>query len=126
MKLFTALFLIPFLVITASNSDEKKLAESKKQFEVKVVATLCAYTIVEVQTPKFQELGTEWEKYKYVFKVANYCDLPADLKEGDILSCRLIEKPVVEQCPSCRAFLETPSLSRNIKVLKLVRKKNKG
>jgi hypothetical protein len=125
MKLFTALFLIPFLVITASDGCEKKLAESKQQFEVKVVATLCAYTVVEVQTPEFQQLGTDWEQYKHVFKVGNHCDLPADLKEGDLLKCYIIEKPIVEQCASCRAFLETPSLSRNIKVVKLIRNEAK-
>jgi hypothetical protein len=117
MKLFTTLFLIPFLVITSSNGCEKKLAESKQQFEVKVIATLCTYTIVEVQTPEFHQLGTEWEQYKHVFTVGNPCDLPAGLKEGDIFKCYLLENPIIGQCASCRAFMETPSLSRNIKVV---------
>jgi hypothetical protein len=117
MKLLSALLFIPFLATTFSEGCEKKLAASKQEFEVKVVATLCAYTIVEVQTPQLQQLGIDWEQYKHVFKVGNPCDLPADLKVGDVLKCYLIEKPIVEQCVFCRAFLETPSLSRNIKVV---------
>ncbi len=125
MKLLSTLFFIPFLAITLSDGCEKKLVESKQQFEVKVVATLCAFTVVEVQTHEFQQLGTDWEQYKHVFKVGNYCDLPADLKEGDLLKCYIIEKPIIDQCASCRAFMETPSLSRNIKVEKLIRKEDK-
>jgi hypothetical protein len=117
MKLIFSLFLLPFLVITSFDGCEKKLVESKQQFEVKVIATLCSYTIVEVQTPEFQQLGTAWEQYKHVFRVGNPCDLPVGIKEGDILKCYLLEKPIIDQCPTCRAFLETPSLSRSIKVV---------
>jgi hypothetical protein len=116
MKLFFTLLVLPFLVAGTFEGCEKEPLAFENEFNVKVVASFCAYTILEIQDPEYSELGMDWKEYQHVFTVANPCDLPEDMQIGMAYKCQIIEKPIDEDCIQCAGFMETPAVSRNIKL----------
>ena len=116
MKLLTILLLLPVLLTGSYQGCDKEQLISEQEFEVKVVASFCAFTIVEIKDPLFYELGTDWKEYKNVFTVANPCDLPESLQIGATYRCRIIQKAEKDGCIQCEGFMETPSLSRLVKL----------
>lgn len=87
-------------------------------FKAKLVATLCGQHIVQIEDSKFYKLGTNWKEYQHVFAVANHCDFAkAGLKAGDTFICTIVQKAEKENCIMCEAYMETPELKRNVKVI---------
>jgi hypothetical protein len=111
---------LSFVLFSSCNKEKR----AKNVFKVKLVASLCAFNIVEIQDKSFYNLGMSWKdsggkEYKNVFAVANFCDFgKSELKVNDVFYCRIIERPLNEDCGVCKAFMETPPLNRNIEVVK--------
>lgn len=118
MKFLFPLIAIPFFLSVPYEGCKKSAHNHPEELQVKVVAAFCAFVIVEVQGPDAQQWGMDWESYKNVFTVGNYCDLPSGFKVGDVFSCKLIEKPEKTNCMMCMGYMQTPPLIRNIQVLK--------
>lgn len=97
-------------------NSSKKLSGT---FKAKLVATLCGQHIIQIEDASFYKLGINWKDYKNVFAVANHCDFEkAGLKAGDTFTCIIVEKAEEENCIVCEAYMETPELKRNVKVIK--------
>lgn len=98
-------------------------AEKNGVFKAKLVASFCAFNIVEIQDKDYYDLGMNWTApngtvYKNVFTVNNHCDFGAsNVKVNDVFNCRVIAKPVEETCGVCFGYMETPPLNRNIEVV---------
>lgn len=110
------LFAILFVSIASLQcSSSKKLVGP---FKAKLVASLCGQHILQIEDDQHYESGMDWKEYKHVFTVANHCDFAkAGLKVGDIFNCVIVEKPTEENCMACQAFMETPELKHNVKVV---------
>ncbi|HEX4958168.1 MAG TPA: hypothetical protein VFV46_08315 [Lacibacter sp.] len=107
------------LLISSCNKEEK----TDGVFKAKLVASFCAYNIVEIQDKSFYGLGMNWKasngtEYKNVFAIANFCDFAKHgLKVNDVFNCRVIERPLAESCAVCMGYMETPPLNRNIELV---------
>ena len=123
-RLFLPLLLF-FFAFTSFDGCKKSALDTKPvkkdstyaEFKIKIVAQFCAYTIVEIQDEEYYSLGMDWEQYKHVFTVENPCDLPAALKVGDVVGCRIIPQPINTSCVVCMGFMETPPLKSSILVI---------
>jgi len=114
-QLLIPITLIFFSLFLFQCNSSKKLSGP---FKAKLVATLCGQHIVQVEDVAFYKLGTDWKEYKHVFTVANHCDfVKAGLKAGDMFTCAIIEKAEEENCIVCEAYMETPELKRNVRVV---------
>lgn len=116
--------LIIVAAVTVLISSCEKQEKTEGVFKVKLVASFCAYNIVEIQDKSFYGLGMNWKApngtaYKNVFAIANFCDFAKHgLKANDVFNCRVIERPLAESCAVCMGYMETPPLNRNIEVVK--------
>jgi hypothetical protein len=101
-----------------------KEEQKEAVFKAKLLASFCAFNIVEIQDKNYFDLGMTWTApngtvYKNVFGVNNFCDFTKNnVKVNDVFSCRVIEKPITESCAVCFGYMETPPLNRNIEVVK--------
>jgi len=114
MKIFLTSLLIPFLLSGSFQGCQKETLASDNEFQVRVVASFCAYTILEIQDPEYSELGMDWKQFKNVFTVANPCDLPEGMQVDMSYKCRVIEKPIIGNCIQCTGFMETPPLVMDV------------
>lgn len=116
------LSLVCLLALSFSSCSKEEKAEGV--FKAKLIASFCAYNIVEIQDKSFYGLGMSWKapngtEYKNVFAIANFCDFAKHgLKANDFFNCRVIERPLAESCAVCMGYMETPPLNRNIEVVK--------
>lgn len=116
------LFVTSFSIVFFSSCSKEEKAEGV--FKAKLLASFCAFNIVEIQDKSFYNLGMSWKdsggkEYKNVFAVANFCDFGKNgLKVNDVFYCRIIDRPLSESCAVCMGFMETPPLNRNIEVVK--------
>jgi hypothetical protein len=110
-------------VVVLFVSSCNKAAKTEGVFKARLVASFCAYNIVEIQDESYYGSGMNWKdaggkEYKNVFAVSNFCDFAKNgLKVNDVFYCRIIERPLNEGCAVCMGFMETPPLSRNIEVV---------
>jgi hypothetical protein len=115
-------FLLVLVVATLFSACSKD-KNPKGVFRAKLVASFCAYNIVEIQDKKYYDLGMEWTApngtvNKNVFTVYNHCDFGKEgMKVNDVFTCRIIERPVSESCAVCFGYMDTPPLNRNIEVV---------
>jgi hypothetical protein len=122
MKAFQLLIAV-FTVIIVTGCTKEKNKEGV--FKAKLVASFCAYNIVEIQDERFYDLGMNWTSpngtfYKNVFAVSNFCDFGfSGVKVNDVFNCRIIEKPLNESCAVCSGYMDTPPLNRNIEVVEI-------
>ena len=92
-------------------------------FKAKLVASFCAFQIVQITDADGKGKGMDWtdpsgKLYKNVFTVKNHCDFgKAGLKVGDTFNAMIIDEPVETSCAVCMGFMETPPLQWNIKVI---------
>jgi hypothetical protein len=92
-------------------------------FKAKLVASFCAFHIVEIQDTAFYGQGMDWtdskgKKYEHVFAVKNHCDFAqAGLKAGDVFICKILTEEGANNCAVCMGFMETPPLQKNVKVM---------
>ena len=115
-KAFLTSLIFPFLFAGSFEGCEKEPLTLDVEFDVKVVASFCAFTILEIQDPEYSELGMDWRQYRNVFTVANPCDLPDGMQIGMSYKCRIIEKAITDDCIQCAGFMETPPILRVVKL----------
>ncbi|WP_407526568.1 hypothetical protein PDL71_05700 [Lacibacter sp. MH-610] len=110
-----------FALSFSSCSKEEK---AEGVFKAKLIASFCAYNIVEIQDKNYFNLGMTWTSpsgtvYNNVFTVSNYCDFNAKgIKVNELFDCRILEKETQDGCGICYGYMETPPLNRNIEVVK--------
>lgn len=130
MKNVIFFFLIAAVAVTGCNSStvadedvDKSLLSEEIAFQVKVVATLCGYAILEIVDVQYFEYGMNWvdgggRSYEHVFGTEFPCFTEA--KAGEIITIQILEKPEVNDsgCARCDAYLETPDKKYFVKVIK--------
>ena len=89
-----------------------------------VVKELCSHYVVQVIKGGVDSstVVNNWKDEKRqitfdkVFTVANRCDFPADLKEGDEFEFNFDPNPAPQNCAVCMAFYPTPGKTNAIKI----------
>lgn len=95
-------------------------AFSPQTLRVKVVSTLCGTAVLQIQDEGYYAYGVKWESaagitYEHVFGTTLPCF--TDASAGDFLLIQIVDKPDVNDCARCEAYLETPDKRYDIKVL---------
>lgn len=104
-----------------NDGDDLTLLPDENSFQVKVVATLCGYAILEIVDPQYYEYGINWvdgsgKLYEHVFGTVFPCFTEA--KSGETITIQLIEEQEPGDCARCEAYLETPDKKYFVKVIK--------
>jgi hypothetical protein len=116
MKSYYLLFFIFLLLFSACS----KSYAPEGNFKAKLLASFCAYHIVQIEDGRG---GMDWtdptgKEYKNVFTVKNHCDFAkTGIKVGDTFKAVIIDEPVETDCAVCMGFMETPPLQWNIRVV---------
>ena len=119
MKSYYLLFFISLLLFSACS----KPYAPEGDFKAKLLASFCAYHIVQIEDADGKGAGMDWtdpsgKEYKNVFTVKNHCDFAkTGIKVGETFKAVIIEKPVETNCTVCLGFMETPPLQWNIRVI---------
>jgi hypothetical protein len=120
----TIVFITALALVLMSFTGCEKEEESSGVFQAKLLASFCAFHIVEIQDSAFYTHGMDWtdsrgKVYQHVFAVRNYCEFAkANIQTGQTFNCTIIEKVTDENCAVCLGFMETPPLGQNIKVVR--------
>jgi hypothetical protein len=99
-----------------------KILPETPPVKMKLLASFCAFHIVEIQDAAYYNYGTNWTNsqgtaYKHVFAVVNHCDfVQSGVKVGDVFTAAITEKIEDSTCAVCLGFMETPPLQHAIKV----------
>lgn len=120
MKTFKILaaFIICAVISSCSKEDNPEGV-----FEAELVGSFCGYQIVEIRDSAYTNLGMGWRNasgrfYNSVFTVNNVCDFgKTGIKVNDKFKCRIIEKPITDNCVVCAGFMEHPDKKQNIQVV---------
>lgn len=116
--------LFGFIAATAFVISCSKENNPEGVFEAQLVESFCGYQVVEIRDSAYTRYGQGWRNtsgrfYNSVFTVNNVCDFgKSNTRKGDIFKCRVIEKPVNDNCAVCAGFMEHPDKKQNIEVLK--------
>lgn len=100
-----------------------KLLHPQGSFKAKLLASFCAFHIVQIEDTDGKRYGMDWtdpsgKQYKNVFTVKNHCDFSkAGLKVGDSFTAAVVETPGETTCAVCFGYMETPPLQWNIQVV---------
>lgn len=120
MKPYHLLFFFAFVFFSACD----KPFPPQGTFNAKLVASFCAYQIVQIlDTDGKDQCMMDWKdssgkQYTNVFTVNNHCDFAtAGLKVGDTFSAVIVEEPTITNCAVCLGYMETPPIKWNIKVV---------
>ena len=108
------------------NEPTAKVGQNKTSeiFKTKLIASFCAYNIVQIQDSAFYNYGMDWtdsqgRPYQHVFSVKNHCDFArANIKVNEAFDCKIVDKASDVNCSVCEGFMETPPLHHNINVVK--------
>ncbi len=118
------IFLLMVLVsgMVTSSFQCEKIGKETPAIKMKLVASFCAFHIVEIQDAAYSNYGTDWTNsqgtsYKNVFAVKNHCDfVQSGIKTGDVFTASITEKIEDSTCAVCMGYMETPPLQHAIKV----------
>ncbi|QNA45736.1 hypothetical protein [Lacibacter sediminis] len=119
MKPYHLLLVCALLLIAACS----KLYPPEGNFKAKLLASFCAFHIVQIEDADGKGRGMDWtdpsgKEYKNVFTVKNHCDFgKTGIKVGDTFKAVIIDKPVETNCAVCMGFMETPPFQWNIRVV---------
>jgi hypothetical protein len=114
------LFLFTAMLVFVACS---KLFPPKDSFKAKLIASFCAFHIVQIEDGDKKGYGMDWtspsgQQYKNVFAVKNHCDfVKAGLKVGDSFTAAIVDEPGDKACAVCFGYMDTPPLQWNIKVI---------
>jgi hypothetical protein len=116
------LALIAIAVICSSYECNK--SKSGKLKGKLVIKELCSHYVVQVidGTVDSSKVANNWsdEKRKLsfdkVFTVANRCDFPSGLKEGDEFEFSFNPNPAPQNCAVCMAYYPVPDKTNSIKI----------
>lgn len=120
MKLHLSAFLF-FLIMGITQCN--KPMHPNGTFKAKLLASFCAFHIVEIQDSAYYDQGMDWtdsqgKQYKHVFAVKNHCDFAkANVKTGDVFTCKILSRDSETNCAVCMGFMETPPLQKNIEAV---------
>jgi hypothetical protein len=100
---------------------EKMLNESPP-IKMKLVASFCAYHIVQIQDSAYYSQGMNWTNsqgtaFQHVFAVKNPCDFArSGIRVGDEFTASITDRADSDNCTVCLGYMETPPLQHAIKV----------
>jgi len=116
-----ALFSCSKLPASGSGNNNSNTTEKIK---AKVVRITCASTTIEILDAAHYNLGVSWtmegtsNTYEHVAVVANKCEFPSNLKEGDTFYFQVInESDASNNCAVCMMYDFPPSKSLFLKVV---------
>ena len=118
MKPYHLLFFFTLFLLSACS----KPYPPEGSFKAKLLASFCAFHIVQIEDVDGKGRGMDWndpsgKQYKNVFTVKNHCDFAkAGLKVGDRFTAVIMQEAREVNCAVCMGFMETPPLQWNIKV----------
>ena len=120
------LYLLLFCVVIFSVScernqhiqgDEKKTlsfnrqqSDTAKLFGVRLIASFCAFHIVQIKDSSFYSYGMNWtnaqgKEYQHVFSIKNHCDfVKAHVKAGENFTFSIDDKPLLPIAVFARGF----------------------
>jgi Cu/Ag efflux protein CusF len=113
-----ALMVIPFFTLSCSH----KMQRTNTCFQGKLVKRgICGQRVIQVldQQTTGLELARTWtdslshRQYENVFTVANPCNFPVDIKEGDTFSFNVVTAED-SACVQCYAFTPVPAQQNKI------------
>jgi hypothetical protein len=123
MKLFIFLTAIFLLTISADKCGSKKSEDTVFKAKLEIKAMCMNYTIRLLEGNIDTSLiSATWtmensdKSYKNVFGLANPCDFPATIKEGDEFYFKLDSLPKSD-CAVCMAYYPTPPKKLSIKLV---------
>ena len=98
--------------------------DNNNAIKAKVIRITCASTTIQILDAAHYNLGETWtiegtsNTYDHVAVVANKCELPDNLKEGDEFNFRIInEADARKDCIACMMYDYPPSKSIYLKVI---------
>lgn len=124
MKFFLILSGLFLLTVSAENCNGKKTdANTRYKAKLEIKAICMNYTLrllegeadTSIVTPEWTD-ETTGKAYKNVFALANPCEFPADINEGDEFYF-LIDTAKNKDCAVCMAYYPTPPKKTFIKVV---------
>ena len=122
MKTLLALAIIILIGLTAQKCNEKKSAGSVYKAKLEIKALCMNYTIRllegNLDTSKITGTWTDettGKSYTNVFGLANPCDFPSSINQGDEFFFS-IDTAKVQNCAVCMAYYPTPPKKLTIKI----------
>jgi hypothetical protein len=119
------LLFISIIILLFCSSYECNKSKSGALKGKLVIKELCSHYVVQVidGTADSSKVVNGWKDdkrgtFNSVFTVANRCDFPASLNEGDEFEFSFDPNPPPQNCAVCLAFYPTPPKSNAIKIQK--------
>ena len=123
MKVLLPLTAILFFTLPAQECKQKKETEKPLRAKLEIKAMCMNYTLRLVDgNLDNSQIESSWtdettgKSYKNVFALANPCDFPSSIKEGDEFNF-IIVTAKEKNCAVCMAYYPTPKKKLMIKVL---------
>lgn len=123
MKLILLLSAVFILTVSADKcgSKNKSTGQYKARLETKALCMNYTLQLVEgkIDTTLINSTWTDestGKTYKNVFALANPCDFPSSINQGDEFYFT-IDTTKTKDCPVCMAFYPTPTKKLSIKVI---------
>lgn len=117
-----SLYLVLFSGMLLSSFQCEKFANETPPIKMKLLASFCAFHIVEIQDAAYHNYGTDWTNgqgtsYKHVFSVRNHCDfVRSGVKVGDVFTASITNEVKDSTCAVCMGYMETPPVQHSVKV----------
>lgn len=128
MKILPLPIIIAAAVAIAScghKTTSASAARLKARFEVAGLCSNYTFSVIEGNIDTSLVINS-WthpqtnKTYNKAFGISNPCDLPQNLKQGDVFYFE-IDKNEPKQCAVCMAYYPTPEKKLNIKVLEVIK-----
>ena len=111
-------------IVVVCSAYECNKSKSGKLKGKLVVKELCSHYVVQVSNGAVDssQVVNNWKDEKRqatfdkVFTVANRCDFPSNLNEGDEFEFSFDTNPSPQNCAVCMAFYPTPGKTNAIKI----------
>lgn len=129
MKLVSAIIVVSILCLLQaciSKPQSNFNTKLKARFEVAGICSNYTFSLLggNIEAGSVVESWTNPQTnttYTKAFSIANPCDLPKNLKEGDEFYFKIENNPS-KHCMACMAYYPTPDKKLNIKVLQVTKK----
>ena len=118
-----ALPLVIFLIVGCTKSKDIQVqGRYKARFEINAICANYTFSVIEGNID-VSYVETSWtnpqtnKAYTNAFGIANPCELPDNLKEGDEFYFGIINPEDAKSCIVCAAYYPSPQKKLNIKIL---------
>ena len=118
----TLVFALLFSSMLLSSFQCEKTLPETPPVRMKLLASFCAFHIVEIQDASYYNYGTNWVNsqgtaYQNVFTVKNHCDFAkAGVRVGDVFLASVVDDVEDSSCAVCLGYMETPPFQHALKV----------